>query len=220
VRNVGSEARRAVVSDNGRPAAASLPQTGASRKPVTTPLDKARLLARRTLFAGSFLTLTSEHVELPDGRPAVLELVRHPGASAVVPLAADGQVLLVRQYRHATDGWLLEVPAGKLDPGEAPAACARRELAEETGFAAGRLASLGSIFPSPGFTDEVIHLFLARDLTPAAQRLEGDELLSVEPVAFERAVAMAAGGAIADGKSVCALLRAARFLERQRPERS
>ncbi len=173
---------------------------------------KARLLSRRVLCEGSFLTMTTERVELPNGRAVDLELVRHPGAAAVVPLTGDGEVLMVRQYRHAADGWLLEVPAGKLDAGETPAAGARRELEEEAGCAAGELVELGSILPSPGFTDEVIHLFLARDLAPASQRLEPDELLAVERVPFAEAVAMAERGEIRDSKSVCALLRAARLL--------
>lgn len=174
---------------------------------------KARLLSRRVLCEGSFLTMTAERVELPNGREVDLELVRHPGAAAVVPLTPEGDVLLVRQYRHAADGWLLEVPAGKLDRGETPAAGARRELEEEAGVAAGSLTELGGILPSPGFTDEVIHLFLARDLVPVGQRLEEDELLEVERVPFAAAVAMATAGEIRDSKSVCALLRAARLLE-------
>ncbi len=173
---------------------------------------KARLLDRRTLHRGSFLEMTRERVALPNGIEVDLELVRHPGAAAIVPLASDGTVVLVRQYRHATDGWLLEVPAGKLDAGESAEACARRELAEEAGFAAGELVSLGPFWASPGFTDEVIHLFLARNLTPATQNLEEDELLFLERLPFTEAVTRAARGEIADGKSACALLRAAWWL--------
>lgn len=174
---------------------------------------KARLVSRQVLCAGSFLTMTRERVELPNGREVDLELVRHPGAAAVVPLTAEGEVLLVRQYRHAADGWLLEVPAGKLDAGETPEDGARRELEEEAGFRAGSLTKLGGILPSPGFTDEVIHLFLARDLSPTGQRLEEDELLTVERLPFAEAVLRAATGEIRDSKSVCALLRAARLLD-------
>ncbi|HEX4953673.1 MAG TPA: NUDIX hydrolase [Thermoanaerobaculia bacterium] len=173
---------------------------------------KARLLDRRTLHRGSFLEMTRERVTLPNGIEVDLELVRHPGAAAIVPLAADGTVVLVRQYRHATDGWLLEVPAGKLDAGESPEACARRELAEEAGVTAEELVSLGPFWASPGFTDEVIHLFLARGLGPAAQSLEEDELLVLERLPFTEAVARAARGEIADGKSACALLRASWWL--------
>lgn len=180
---------------------------------MSAPLTKARLLERRTLYQGSFLTMTAERIELPNGLPVDLELVRHPGAAAVVPLLPNGNILMVRQYRHAADGWLLEVPAGKLDRGEGPAEGARRELEEEAGVSAGELLSLGRILPSPGFTDEIIHLFLARGLAPVGQRLEHDELLTVEEVPFARAVELATSGEIADSKSVCALLRAARLLE-------
>ncbi|HRC85125.1 MAG TPA: NUDIX hydrolase [Thermoanaerobaculia bacterium] len=173
---------------------------------------RAKRLERRTLYRGSFLEMTQERVELPNQVTVDLELVRHPGAAAVVPLGADGQVVLLRQYRHATDGWLVEVPAGKLDAGEAPDVCARRELAEEAGLAADDLVPLGPFWASPGFTDEVIHLFLARGLNPTEQQLEADELLHTFKLPLAEAVALAARGEIADGKSACALLRAAWFL--------
>ena len=176
--------------------------------------ERARVLGRRTLATGSFLELTAEDVELPGGSVTTLELLRHPGASAVVPVTAEGEVVLVRQYRHAVaeqvgDGWLLEVPAGKLDPGESPEHCARREVAEEVGYEVGELVSLGAMFSSPGFTDERIHLFLGRSLSPCAQSLDEDEVLRVERLPFGEAVARAADGRIEDAKTICALLRAA-----------
>jgi ADP-ribose pyrophosphatase len=116
-------------------------------------------------------------------------------------------VLLLRQYRYATGGWLLEIPAGKLDPGESAAECARRELVEETGWAAGELEPLGEMWPSPGVSDERIALFVARRLVPAAQDLEEDELLTVERLPLAEATARAAAGEIDDAKTVCALLR-------------
>jgi ADP-ribose pyrophosphatase len=148
-------------------------------------------------------------VRLPNGRDVELEIVRHPGAAAVVPVDGDGNVLLVRQYRWATSGWLLEVPAGKLDPGEDPETCARREVEEETGHRPGTLVPLGWIWTTPGFTDEKIWLFRAGDLTATRQALQADEVLQVERVPLGAAVEMAVRGEIADGKSVCALLRAA-----------
>lgn len=175
-------------------------------------MTEARLLGRRTGYAGRVLRVTVDRVELPGGATADLEILRHPGAAVVVPLTDQGQVLLVRQYRHAVGGWLLEAPAGKLDPGEGAESCARRELEEETGWRAGELLALGSIWSSPGFTDERLHLFLARDLKPGRQRLEDDEVLTIEPLALAEAVAMARDGRIADSKSVCALLRAAAHL--------
>lgn len=179
-------------------------------------MKEPELLSRRTAYQGSFLRLVAEEVRLPNGRVAELEVVRHPGAAAVVPLLPGGEVALLRQYRHAVGRWLLEVPAGKLDPGESPQACARRELTEETGLTAGSLVDLGRIWPSPGFTDEAIHLFLARveetDGAAGRQSLDRDEVLTVERLPLEQAVILAAGGEISDGKTACALLRAAHHL--------
>lgn len=170
-------------------------------------------LSRREVHDGRIVRLSVDTVRLPNGHVHDLELIRHPGAAAVVPLLDDGRVLLVRQYRYATGGWLLEVPAGKLDAGEPPETCARREVEEETGYRAGRLDGLGWIWTTPGFTDERIWLYVARGLEPTAQRLQEDEILEVEALPLERAVALAAGGEIVDGKSVAALFRAFRFLD-------
>lgn len=173
-------------------------------------MKEAAVLSRRIVYEGSFLRLTAEEVRLPNGRVARLEVLRHPGSAAVVPVTSGGEVVLLRQYRHAVGRWLLEVPAGKLDAGESPESCARRELAEETGLAAASLDPLGPIWPSPGFTDELIHLFLARvDGDGGVQSLDRDEVLSLERLPLARAVELAAAGEISDGKSVCALLRAA-----------
>ncbi len=166
-------------------------------------------MSRRSVFRGRLLDVTVERGRLPNGVEADFEVVHHRGAAAVVPVGADGDVVLVRQYRFAVGDWLLEVPAGTLAPGETPEACAHRELAEEAGLAAARLEALGSIWTTPGFTDERIWLFLATGLGEAAQRLDADEVLSVVRMPLGRAAAMAAGGEIVDGKSICALLRAA-----------
>ena len=159
----------------------------------------------RVVHRGRSIVVQVERAELPGGRSVELDVVRHPGAAAVVPFESDDVVLLIRQYRHAAGGTIWEVPAGKLD-GEAPAVCAARELVEEAGVAAGRLERLGSIVTTPGFSDEVIHLFLATELQPARQQLEADEVLTVERVAFAEALAMCARGEIHDAKSMCALL--------------
>jgi ADP-ribose pyrophosphatase len=135
-------------------------------------------------------------------------MIRHPGAAAVVPIDEAGRVLLVRQYRYAASGWLLEVPAGKLDDGEPPERCAVREVEEETGHRPRELEPLGWIWTTPGFTDEKIWLYLARGLESTRQNLQADEVLKVERFPFAEAVQMAASGVIRDGKSVCALLRA------------
>ena len=178
-------------------------------------MDQGKTLESRLVHDGKVVKLSVDRVELPNGSVTELEVIRHQGAAAVVPLTTDGEVLLVRQYRHATGGWLLEVPAGKLDPGEAPDKCAARETEEEVGYRVGSLDSLGWIWTTPGFTDEKIWLYLARDLRSGRQDLDGDEVLTVEKLHLEQAIAKVHAGEICDGKSVCALLRAAAYLDQQ-----
>ena len=172
-----------------------------------------RVLSSRTAWDGGWLQVEVEQVALPDGREAEMFRVRHPGAAAIVPVDDDGQVLLLRQYRHAIGRWVLEIPAGKIDDGEEVAAGAARELEEETGYRPRELIGLGSIWTSPGFTDERIWLFLARGLESGRQDLEADELLEIERMPMEWALEMAVNGELEDGKSVSALLRARRHLE-------
>lgn len=167
-------------------------------------------MSERVVYDGRVVKVGMADIDMPDGRQIELEIIRHPGASAVVPFRNDDEVLLIDQYRFAADGQLWEVPAGKLDAGEAPEVCAARELEEEAGYRAGRLEHLVSIYTTPGFTDEMIHLFAAYDLEPAEQRLEPDELIRVVPTPFARAIEMVYDGTINDAKSALALLHAAR----------
>ncbi|MBX3025219.1 NUDIX hydrolase [bacterium] len=160
------------------------------------------------VFRGRIITVNQDEVTLPNGGRATLDIVHHPGAAAVVALDAEGAVVLLRQYRHAAGGFIWEVPAGTLGAGEAPAACARRELEEETGLVAARWTPLGSIVTTPGFCDERIHLFLARELRETAAALEDDEVLTVSRVPLASALAMVARGEIEDAKSIAALYRA------------
>jgi ADP-ribose pyrophosphatase len=159
------------------------------------------------------VNLGVETVTLPNGATVELEVIRHQGASAVVPLQEDGTVLLIRQYRHAAGGFIYEIPAGKLDPGENPLACAERELEEETGRRAGRLEHLLTFFTTPGFTDEIIHIYLATELTPGTQRLEHDEVIEVVEMPLEHALQRIADGTIRDGKTIIGLQTA--FLTRR-----
>ena len=171
------------------------------------------VLSSRSVHDGRVVKLSLEEVRLPNGNTITLELIRHPGAAAVVPVDADGNAILVRQYRHATGSWLLEVPAGKLDhPGESPDDCALREVEEETGYRAGRLVPLGWIWTTPGFTNEKIWLYLALDLEATRSNLQADEVLTVESLPLVEAARRAVSGEIVDGKSVCAILRAAASL--------
>ena len=175
-------------------------------------MRRAELLESKDIYKGKIVDLSVQRVKLPNGHVTEMELVRHPGASAVVPVDDAGHVLLIRHYRHATGGFLLEVPAGKLDPGESPERCAAREVQEETGFKVGSLQSLGWIWTTPGFTNEKIWLFLGRELSPATQQLQSDEVLTVERVPLDQAAAMAVRGEITDSKSICAILRAREFV--------
>ena len=160
---------------------------------------------RREIFRGRVVNLDVETVTLPNGATVDLEIIRHPGAVAVVPLKDDGSVLLIRQYRHAAGGYIYEVPAGKLDPGEEPRHCAARELEEEVGHRASSLTPLLSFYTTPGFTDEVIHLFLATGLTPGTQKLDHDEVLEVVEMPLDEAVQRIADGTIRDGKTIIGL---------------
>ena len=146
-------------------------------------------------------------------------MVRHPGASAVVPFldpfdSPDPRILLIRQYRYAASGYVYEIPAGRLDPGEAPAECAARELREETGYSAADLIPLTTFYTTPGFTDEQIHLFAASGLTEGDSQTESDEVLDLAPVTLSRAMAMIASGELVDGKSMIGVLFAERFIRR------
>jgi ADP-ribose pyrophosphatase len=173
------------------------------------------LISRKGVFKGRVVDLSIDHVLLPNGNETDFEMIRHPGAAVALPIDTDengvDHVVLLRQYRHAAGGWLLEVPGGKLDEGEEPEVCARRELEEEIGLTAGQLTALGAILTTPGFTDEKIWIYIAHDLTPVegGRSSEADEVMEMERIPFSDAVAMAASGDIADAKTVAALLRAA-----------
>lgn len=172
--------------------------------------------AAEPIVGGFRVVVSHERVRLPNGREMLIDVVHHPGAAAVVPFTGDTEVALIRQFRHAAGGTILEVPAGKLDAGEPPDRCAERELAEEAGFRAGRIVHLGSIWTTPGFTDEVIHLFAAFDLSPVPSRPEDDEVIEVIRVPLDRALEWVWSGELRDAKSALALLHAARHVGRLR----
>ena len=159
----------------------------------------------RNIYKGKVVTLNIDTVTLPNGITVDLETIRHPGAAAVVPMKDDGTVVLIRQFRHAAGGFIYEIPAGKLNPGEDPVACASRELEEEIGYRAGKLELLTSIFTAPGFADEVIHVYTATGLTEGQQQLDRDEVLEVVPLSLAEAVDMIADGRIRDAKTIVGL---------------
>jgi ADP-ribose pyrophosphatase len=159
----------------------------------------------RNLYQGRVVTLNLETVTLPNGVTVELELVRHPGAAVVVPMKDERTVVLIRQYRYAAGGYIYEIPAGKLNPGENPLDCATRELEEEIGYRAGRLEPIISILSAPGFTDEVLHLFKGTELIRGRQALGDDEVLEVLELPLEKAVALISDGTIRDAKTIVGL---------------
>ena len=163
-------------------------------------------LESRRVYSGKILNLRVDRVALPGGGEAVREVVEFHGGVGLVALDDAGRVLLIRQYRYAISGDLLELPAGKLEPGEPPEVCAARELQEETGYLAAHIEPLCRFYSTPGGTDEVLYLFLATGLTQGGQRLESDECIEVIPTAWNDALKMIDRGEICDGKSIIGLL--------------
>lgn len=159
----------------------------------------------RHIYAGKVVTLNIDTVQLPNGVTVDLETIRHPGAAAVVPVKDDGTVVLIKQFRHAAGGFIYEIPAGKLHPGEDPLHCASRELEEEVGYRASSYELLSSIFTAPGFADEVIHVYQATGLTKGRQQLDRDEVLDVIEMPLAEAVEKIADGTIRDAKTIVGL---------------
>jgi ADP-ribose pyrophosphatase len=177
---------------------------------------KAGKVESRRVYTGKIISVDVDTVRFPDGSTGELEMIRHPGASAIVPFLSDPrgedpQVLMIRQYRYAADGYLYEIPAGRLDQGENPRDCAVRELKEETGCTAEHFDHLLTMYTTPGFTDEKIHLFMATGLVAGETKHEVDEFLDLHPMRLSRALEMVEAGEIQDAKTVIGLLFAAGF---------
>jgi ADP-ribose pyrophosphatase len=169
------------------------------------------LIKADRIYTGRVLNLDADSVRFPDGSTGQLEMIRHPGASAILPFlddpsSPDPRVVLIRQFRHATDDFIYEVPAGRLDAGESPEVCARRELAEETGYQAARLDRLTTIYTTPGFTDERIHLFMATGLTPGSHHREADEFLTLHRLRWAEVLELVRTGGVVDGKTLAAIM--------------
>lgn len=167
-----------------------------------------RVLEGEVLYEGKIIKLERLKVSLPSGEQSIREVVVHQGAVSVVAVTGEGRVILVRQFRLAAGCELLELPAGRLEPGEDPLACARREVLEETGFRGGVWEELGWFYTTPGFCTERMHLFLARDLSPGPSRPEWDEFVTVEFMESQEALRRARAGGFRDAKTVAGLLLA------------
>ncbi len=179
-------------------------------------VEKTGRIESRRAYTGRIISLDVDRVRFPDGSVGELEMIRHPGASAVVPFLSDPrgedpQVLMIRQYRYAAEDYLLEIPAGRLNAGEDPRDCALRELKEETGCSADQIDHLFTMYTTPGFTDEKIHLFMATGLVAGETKHEADEFLDLEPMLLSRALELVETGEIMDAKTVVGLLFAAGF---------
>jgi ADP-ribose pyrophosphatase len=173
-------------------------------------------ISSRRIHKGRIITVDSDTVRFPDGSIGEMDMVRHPGASAIVPfvsdpVGADPQILLLKQYRYAAEQYLYEIPAGRLDPGEDPAHCAVRELREETGCTAEHVEFLFTMFTTPGFSDERIHLFMATGLERGNTAHEADEFMTIETVTLSHALQLIKQGEVKDAKTALGILFAAGF---------
>jgi ADP-ribose pyrophosphatase len=182
----------------------------------TSEENRPGRIKSRRVYTGKVISLDVDTVRFPDGSVGEIEMVRHGGASAIVPFLSDPagedpQVLLIRQYRYAAEGYLYEIPAGRLNEGENPRDCAFRELKEETGCSAEGMEHLYTMYTTPGFTDERIHLFMATGLIAGETKHEADEFLELQPMLLSRALQMVEAGEIQDAKTALGLLFAAGF---------
>lgn len=165
-------------------------------------------LDSKFVYDGCLLKVYADRVELPNGKESYREIIRHPGAAAVVPMLPDGRIVMVRQYRYPVGDTMLEIPAGKLDPGETPEACVARELAEETGYTSQHIRKLTAIHTAPGFADELIHIYQAQELVASVQHTDDDEFINVEIYSKKELRAMIDDGRISDAKTIVGLLLA------------
>lgn len=175
---------------------------------------KEETIATEEIYRGSFISLRRDRVRLPDGKESTRDIVVHPGAVAVVAIDGNGYIPMVRQYRKAIDEILLEIPAGKLEHNEDPQKCAFRELAEETGYIAGKIQLLSVFYSTPGFSTEKMYLFLATDIHKGVANTDDDEFIEVEHYKLDQLVKMVMEGNIKDSKTINGILIADRLLSR------
>jgi ADP-ribose pyrophosphatase len=169
--------------------------------------------ASKEIYKARQFSLVSEKITLPNGIDSEIAFVRHPGSTVIVPLFEDGSIGLIKQYRHPVNDYLYEIPAGTMKPGEIPETCAKRELEEETGYAAGQITSLGWAFLLPAYSDECAYVYLATDLIKTAQHLDADEIIEVFRFSPDRIRDMMDRNTIVNALSLLAIYRAMRYLE-------
>jgi ADP-ribose pyrophosphatase len=170
-------------------------------------------LKSRSVFKGQILTVRVDDIRMPSGRVVEREVITHGGAVGIIPITEADKIILVNQYRHPVSKFLLEIPAGKLDPGETPEVCAKRELIEEIGLAPGRLTKISTFYTTPGYSNEVFHLFVAEDLVPEVSLEPEEEIVGTIEVSLDDAVAMIEDGRIEDGKTIAAIGMTKIYLE-------
>lgn len=170
------------------------------------------ILKTEKLFEGKVINVKRDEISLPDGNTALREIVLRGDATAIVPIDSEGNVILVRQYRHASLGEVLEIPAGMLEEGEDPIECAMRELEEETSFKTDKLTHITTMYPAIGFCTEKIHIYLAKDLKQGKFNFDPDEFITVEKYPLDEAIELIYKGEIVDSKTIVGILSCKRFL--------
>ena len=177
---------------------------------------KLKLIRRKRVYEGRVFTTIVDDVEYPSGTKTIREVAEHPGGAVILAAFDDGRIILINQHRYPLDKFIWELPAGKLNDDEDPMSCARRELEEETGYSATKWHALTSIYTTPGFCTEMLHIYLARGLSkvPGGRRLEeGEETMTMKIVRIEKALSMIESGEIVDGKSICGILLGERIIK-------
>lgn len=170
------------------------------------------LIQSEPIYQGKVFSLRKDEIRLPNGEPAKLDIVEHPGAVVLLPVDESGRIWFIRQYRHSAGEVLLELPAGTLEAGEELDRCAYREIREEIGMSAGQIQKIGEFFPAPGYSTELLHLYLARDLKPDPLQGDEDEFIQVAPIPVGEAFALAESGQIRDAKTLASLILAKAYL--------
>ena len=174
---------------------------------------KETQLSTEQIYKGTLLDVRRDEITLPNGKTSAREYIKHPGAACIIPVLPEGNIALIKQYRYPVQSEMIELPAGKLDPGEKPEVCAKRELEEEIGYSAGKLTFVCNIHPAIGFASEKMWIYLAEDLVKTVENTDHDEFLVLMPTHFDDAIKMVWDGKITDVKTIIGLLWAERLLK-------